>query len=394
MDTKQILDSIRGGAIARDTLEFLKVKSETGNEREGSLFLADLLRREGFDVALEDADGGRPNVYTQVKGSAPDAPSLLFNGHTDTIPIGRSDPPALDGDWIIGRGAEDMKGGLVAMVHAASALRRAGVKLAGDLWLTGVIDHETPIGKKKGPAHLIQRLRGGTIRADAIVIVEGPCAIWAASLGSTIFHVTITSPRGAIHTVKVPYTQNPACWLGRLLVEFERLELEFAREPAHPLCGPERLNVGYVAAGDYPNRLPTPITVTGTWRWKPGKRHGDVRTVLEELAARLARESGLKFDVAFEAQREPFETPRAHPVVQALLDAGETVAGAQPAVIGMALVGDANLYANDSGVPTVYYGPAHETAHSDHERVSVSQLVHCARVYASAAMNFCGVAGS
>ena len=52
---------------------------------------------------------------------------------------------------------------------------------------------------------------------------------------------------------------------------------------------------------------------------------------------------------------------------------------------------DANLYANDGGVPTVYYGPAHQTAHSDNERVSISQLAHCAKVYALSAVNFCGV---
>ena len=62
-----------------------------------------------------------------------------------------------------------------------------------------------------------------------------------------------------------------------------------------------------------------------------------------------------------------------------------------PARIGMALVGDANLYANQAGVPTVYYGPAHETAHSDYERVSVTQLAHCARMYALAAIAFCGL---
>ena len=32
-----------------------------------------------------------------------------------------------------------MAHGLVAMVHAASALKKAGVRLSGDLWLTGVI---------------------------------------------------------------------------------------------------------------------------------------------------------------------------------------------------------------------------------------------------------------
>jgi hypothetical protein len=36
----------------------------------------------------------------------------------------------------------------MAMVHAAAASRKAGVRLAGVMWLTGVIGHETPIGKK------------------------------------------------------------------------------------------------------------------------------------------------------------------------------------------------------------------------------------------------------
>lgn len=388
-----VLSLIDPAAIARDTLEFVKVNSETGAEAEGSRFLARLLEREGLEARLEDAEPGRPNVYSRLPGNSAAAPCLMFNGHTDTIPVGNCEPPRLEGDWVVGRGAEDMKGGLVAAVHAVSALRKGAVPLAGDLWLTGVIGHETPRGKKEGPLRLIERLRSGSIRADGIVIVEGPCAIWSASLGSAIFRVTITSPRGIIHTIKVPYSENPARWLGRLLEEFASIEQEFSSAQAHPLCGRERLNVGMIQAGDYVNRLPTPIQVLGTWRWKPGQTQEDVRGRLQRLCQKLASESGMAFEFSLEAAREPFETPEGHPLVQALSEAGELIAGSRPARIGMGLVGDGNLYANLAAVPCVYYGPAHETAHSDHERVSIPQLVHCARVYAAAAMRFCGVAG-
>jgi len=389
---ESILEHIDVDAIARDTLAFLEVRSETCQEGPGSLFLADLLRREGFEATLDEVEPGRPNVYTRIRGQASGGRSLLLNGHTDTIPIGSSQPPAVDGDWIVGRGAEDMKGGLVAMVHAASALRKAGVRLAGDLWLTGVVGHETPAGKKEGPRRLIRCLQNSTIQADAIVIVEGPCALWIASLGSTIFRVTITSPRGPIHTIKVPYEQNPARWLGRLLGEFERLEQEFTAVLPHPLCGREQLNVGMIEAGDYVNRLPTPIRVTGTWRWMPGKNQEKIRAALQSLCDRLSAESGLAFDFSIEAAREPFETHGDHPIVQAFDNAAHKVAGEPPQHIGMALVGDANLFANEAGVPTIYYGPAHETAHSDHERVSARRLAHCAKVYALAALEFCGAA--
>ncbi len=376
-------------AIARDTLEFVRVPSETGQEREGSRFFAELLEREGCEVSLDEATPGRPNVMGRLPGSN-GGPVLVLNGHTDTIPVGNSAPPARDGDWIVGRGAEDMKGGLVAMAHAAGALRRAGVRLRGDLWLTGVVGHETPVGKKEGPLHLISRLREGRPRADAILIAEGPCAIWSASLGSTIFHVTLKSPRGPIHTIKTSYCENPARWTGWLLEELARLEERFALSPPHPLCGREQINVGIVAAGDYPNRLPTPARVTGTWRWQPGGTVEHVRQELERICGEIRTRSGLAGEYALEGAREPFETPAGHPIVRAIESAATRVTGELPRRIGMALVGDANLFANLAGVPTVYYGPAHETAHSDFERVSVARLAHCAQVYALAAMEFCG----
>ena len=388
MKHAEVLELIDAEAIARDTLAFVEVTSETGAEGEGSLFLADLLKREGFDVELDEVEPGRPNVYTRISGTDTSAPALLFNGHTDTIPVGASTPPGHEGDWIMGRGTEDMKGGLVAMVHAASALRRAGVELRGDLWLTGVVGHETPVGKKEGPRRLIEHLDSGKIAAAAIVIVEGPCAVWAASLGSAMFEITATSDRGAIHTIKVPYEENPVRWLGELLAEFSRMEREFEALPSHPLCGRQQLNVGMVRAGDWFNRLPVKFEVTGTRRWTPGVVCAEVRAELEQVCAQLGERSGLSFEVTLSNEREPFETPADHPVVESLCAAAQIVSGSRAEVIGMGLVGDANLYANDGGVTTVYYGPAHQTAHSDDERVAISQLVHCAGVYALTAGAF------
>lgn len=66
--------------------------------------------------------------------------------------------------------------------------------------------------------------------------------------------------------------------------------------------------------------------------------------------------------------------------------------GEAPEEIGLALVGDASLYANELAVPCVYYGPGYETAHSDAERVSIDRVVHIARVYALTMMTYCGVA--
>jgi acetylornithine deacetylase/succinyl-diaminopimelate desuccinylase-like protein len=389
MDISRVFRHIDPEAIARDTLAFVKVASETGTEGPGSVFLAGLLKREGFDVEMADVEPERPNVYARIAGSG-GGPTLAFNGHTDTIPIGNSASPARDGDWIVGRGTEDMKGGLVAMVHAASALRKANVTLAGDLWLTGVIGHEAPEGKKEGPKHFIQQLRSGKIPASAIIIVEGPCAIWAASLGSAIFTIEVRDDRGPIHTIKIPYESNPAYWVGRLLTELQVHEEQFKQQPAHPLCGRQLYNVGAVHGGDYMNRLPAFFKITGTRRWTPGITLNHIHAEFQEICNRYAQQSGLRWTYFLEGEREPFETPPDHPIMKALIGSAREVSGQEPAIIGMGLTGDANFYHNDGRVNTVYYGPAHQTAHSDHERVSISQLAHCAKVYALAAVHYCG----
>ena len=407
---ERVLSQLDREALARDCLAYVSVPSETGREREGAEFLADAMRAQGWQVELDEAARDRPNVLVRLPGAGGggeggeggDASGrcLLVNGHVDTIPIGKSWPARRDERWIWGRGAEDMKGGLVAMVHAARAIERAGVKLRGDLWLSGVVGHETPGGKKEGPQRLMGRIRNaeagasGVLTPDAILITEGPCAIWRASLGSAIFHLTLRDSRAPVHTLRVPYAQNPVRGLRNALEELDRLSAELATRPVRSLAGADQLNVGMVVAGDYPNRLPIEARITGTRRWGPGQSASSVREELGELAERAARASGmstLSGEARLEAAREPFETPTDDPLVAALRWSGGRVSGAAPEEIGLALVGDASLYANELGLPCAYYGPGYETAHSDAERVSIDRLLHIAQVYALTMMSYCGI---
>ncbi len=387
---RKVLAEIDEETLARDCLEFVAVKSETGAEGPGAEFLANLLSETGLDVSYDEIEPGRSNVGARLAGTG-GGPSLLFNGHVDTIPTGECRPPGRDGEWITGRGAEDMKGGLTAMVHAVRAIFRSGVKLRGDVWLTGVVGHESPAGKKEGPLRLIERINQGAIQPDAILIVEGPAAIWTASLGCAMFRITLADDRGPIHTIRVPFQDNPIRAIATLLKKLEILEDQLSTKPGHPLAGRDQVNVGMVSAGDYPNRLPAHVVVTGTRRWTPGRNAEDIRAELTTICDETARLHGLRSTVELQGAREPFETSSAHPLVKSLQAAGKRLTGRVPEIIGMGLVGDANLYVNETGVPSVYYGPAHETAHSDHERIDVKQLVHITQMYALATLEYCGV---
>ena len=113
------------------------------------------------------------------------------------------------------------------------------------------------------------------------------------------------------------------------------------------------------------------------------------RGIPAESAARTIDATG---QVTLEAAREPFETKTDDRLVAALRTAGQRVGGETPEEIGLPLVGDASLYANELGLPCAYYGPGYETAHSDAERVSLDKVVHIAGVYALTMMEYCGVA--
>jgi hypothetical protein len=57
-----ILKYIDADVLARDVLDFVKVKSETRRESEGTLFYANLLRREGFEPEIDEVEPGRANL--------------------------------------------------------------------------------------------------------------------------------------------------------------------------------------------------------------------------------------------------------------------------------------------------------------------------------------------
>ena len=91
--------------------------------------LAELLRtRLGTDPQLVNGDAG-PHVHWRGGGS----PRVLILGHHDTVfPLGTlaARPFAVGGGRATGPGVFDMKGGLVAAIHAVAALAdRSGVEL-------------------------------------------------------------------------------------------------------------------------------------------------------------------------------------------------------------------------------------------------------------------------
>jgi acetylornithine deacetylase/succinyl-diaminopimelate desuccinylase-like protein len=130
-----------------------------GNERPCIEYLNRLLTEAGFSTTILAKDPERPNLITRLAGQGK-APPLLLYGHVDVVTTERQtwqhppfDGQLLDG-YIWGRGALDMKGGIVMMLAAILRAREEGHLPAGDVVLAVVSDEEA--GGYFGARYLVE----------------------------------------------------------------------------------------------------------------------------------------------------------------------------------------------------------------------------------------------
>jgi len=118
-----------------------------GNEGPCIAYIDRLLKQAGLTTTLLAKDPQRPNLIARLKGRGA-VPPLLLYGHVDVVSTQNQkwlyDPfqGTVARDFIWGRGALDMKGGLSMMISAFTRAARQGLDLPGDVILCLVCDEE------------------------------------------------------------------------------------------------------------------------------------------------------------------------------------------------------------------------------------------------------------
>jgi acetylornithine deacetylase len=327
-------------------------------------------------------------------GASPEARRLLLVGHVDVVPPG--DPRTWTVDpWaaetrdgrLYGRGACDMKGGVVSILAALRAVVASGA--AGDLH--GEVLAVSVPSEEDGGQGMLAAIRAGCTGDAAIITEPTELEVVIAHAGAITFQLTV--PGRAAHASK---RREGVSALDNLYTLIRALEAdESARNAAEtdPLMTrlglPYPTIIGKVEGGEWASTVLDRVVAEGRYGVRLGQTWRDAEADLRAcIEAACAADQFLRDHPAgLEITGGRFSSSRIdarHPLPRSLADAAEQTLGRRPQLLGEPYGADMRLLVNEGSTPTVIFGPGDvRVAHSADEYLTVSEVVDCARVLAA-----------
>lgn len=394
----------------------VRTPSQTGTEGAVQTVMASLMRQHGLEVdvwepeiaqlqphaeslSLEGGFAGRPNVVGVRRGSGAGR-SLILNGHIDTVEVGDRaawsvEPLAgeIRNGRLYGRGACDMKGGVIANLFALRALERTGYTPSGDVIV------ESTISEEDGGAGALAAVLRGYVADGALISEPTNLQIVAAQGGSLMFrlHVPGLSAHACVRDEGVSAIENFS-YLHTGLLAFEARR---NREIDHPLYDRIQnkipINIGTIQGGAWASSVPEFVIADGRAGLVPGEELDHFKRQLAEEVARLASQHPWLKDNPpriewLTGQFAPSGVPVQSPLVESLAHVVEQVTGSEAVVTGVTYGADMRHFVNTGGMPCVMFGAGDvRHAHAPDESIDLQELMTAIVVTAAFIAGWCGV---
>jgi acetylornithine deacetylase len=294
---------------------------------------------------------------------------------------------------------------------AAVALRRAGVRLRGDLILESVCGEES-MDHNVGTSATVRR--GYT--ADAAIVTE-PCGLphppKVAPCSAGDFWLRIVVPGKATHVM----ARGDLIWPGGVGERYgvnaidkglfiaglmDKLERNWGQTKVHPLFPPGHFTVGMnTLLGEPPGPfvpfiVPHRCTLDYIVIYPPDANPEAIKREVEEYLNHVFDlDPWLKVNrpaLEWPHHWPAYDTPVDHPICATIAAAHEAALGEPAQFQGFAAVDDAT-YLERGGIPAISYGPGNiMVCHAVDEHVALAEVVACCKVLAATAIDWCGVA--
>jgi len=381
-------------AVVRRAFERLGIDVHEFGIDEGKLS-----RHPGYSPSIISYDGRHNLVGTHRPAGPETGRSLILNGHIDVVPVGAealwTRPPFsghVEGDRLYGRGAADMKAGIVAYTMALQALRTLGLEPAARLHLQSVIEEECT-----GNGALACLVEGYT--ADAAVITEPVAGIVTCQMGVMWFAIEVLGK--PVHA-SVAHTGVGAIdfslYLFAALKELERRWNEPKSRHRYYLRHehPVNFNLGKIQGGEWASSVPTQCRSDIRIGFYPdvsaSQAKAEVeRTLAEAYASHPHRES-LSYRLIYEGfQAEGCVVDENEPVIRTLAGTYRDVVGTELELQAFTGTTDIKFFNIYGSIPATCYGPTGASIHGIDEWVSIDSMMQTTAVLAVFIARWCGI---
>jgi acetylornithine deacetylase len=341
--------------------------------------VAALMRKLGLEVHVQEAAPGRPNVIGILEGSERGR-SLMLCGHLDTVGVegmtSPFDPIERDGR-LYGRGSQDMKAGVAAMIDAARLAQARGFR-RGRIIIAAVVDEEYA---SIGADALVTAWR-----ADGAVVTE-PTDLHIG-VGHKGFAWAAIETRGrAAHGSRPDDGRDAILRMGRVLARLEALDRTLQARVPHPLVGTASLHASIIDGGRELSSYPDRCRLQLERRTIPGEPADILDREINGLLAEL-RDADPEFVASSRLtfSRPPYEVPPGHDLPASLRAAAAALA-IDAELRGMSFWTDAAVLGS-ANIPSVLFGPGGAGLHSTEEYVRIADVLACRDALASLALTW------
>jgi succinyl-diaminopimelate desuccinylase len=415
---EKVLSAIDPEEVIRLTASLVKINSVWNpaagtNEQAAAEFVARWARAQGFQVVMEEAAPGRPNVIV-THAAAPGPRTLMFEGHTDVVTPGdvstwTHDPfgAQIVGRRMYGRGANDTKSNLAAMLVAMAALKRSAVPLAGAI-VGGVLCDEED--QMLGVRHFIDC--GHADRITAAVICEPQDGMICTSQKGALrarFTVSGKMSHGAMPLSGL----NTAPAVAGVIQGLHRLEEAAAKTLGRdehlgwPSFTPTVIQAPAAGAAQL-NVVPDEARILVDIRTIPRQTHSAIVDDLKRLAAEVQQSvcahygaydrllgvercRDLTVGLEILTDRPCTRTEPDEPVVRSADWATRAVTGRSPVYGGVPGATDGTFLWALKHIPIVTMGAGdRQVPHQKDEWVDLDQLAETVKIYALTALHYLG----
>jgi succinyl-diaminopimelate desuccinylase len=330
------------------------------------------------EISTDGACGLGNNVAAEFASAGTGPRMLYFSGHYDVVPAQSRDQfqPRVEGANLFGRGSSDMKSGLAAMIHAATAAGDEGLLNSGRIGIVLVPDEET--AGPRGSRDLDAR---GLLGKDAVgMLTPEPTGgiIWNANRGAITLRAIMRGKSAHVgrQFEGVNAFEHAVPTMARLLELKKEVELRETQSNIAPAAARKSILMlgGRAEAGTSFNVTPDFCSFTIDRRINPEEN-------LDEESRRL-RDTLEGFEIETLQEEPATATPAQDPLGVILSRHIASVTCKEPVFEMCPGLLETRFYAA-RGVPAFAYGPGLLTvSHGPNEFVPIRNIIQCALIYA------------